>query len=81
MNLFFKKTTTPISNETKEVEAVQLWQVTWYSRHGAYSGDVEKEYEVFTSEQAAKDFADALEAAFKLLRYKHGTGVTLTKRQ
>ncbi len=80
MNLFFKKTSVPVSNEMKEVDAVQLWQVTWWSRHGAYSSDLEKEFEVFTSEQEANDFANALRAAYKLLRHTSGTEVKMEKR-
>ena len=81
MNLFFKKTSVPVSNEMKEVDAVQLWQVTWWSRRGAYSSDVEKEFEAFTSEKEANDFADALKAAYKLIRHTSGTSVNVEKRQ
>ena len=81
MKLWFKKTAVPVSNETKEVETVQLWQVMWWSRDGEYSHSLNKEFEVFTSEEEAKNFADSLRAAFKLIRYTSGTEVKLTKRQ
>jgi hypothetical protein len=81
MNLFFKKTSVPVSNEMKEVDAVQLWQVTWWSRHGEYSSDLEKEFEVFTSEKEANEFAEALRAAYKLVRHTSRIGVNVEKRQ
>lgn len=78
--LFFKKTEVPISNKVKEVETVQLWVVTWYSRYGPYSGDVQKEYEAFTSEEEANTFAESLRNAFKLIRHTNINGVYVEKR-
>jgi len=80
MRLFFKKTAVPVLNEVREVETVQLWQVTWYSRRGRWDSDIEKEYEVFTSEEAANDFAQSLRNAFKLLRFTYGNEVYVEKR-
>ncbi len=54
--MWFKKLTVPDSNKTKEVEAVQLWEVKWISRYGPYSSDIKQEVEVFTSEEKAQFF-------------------------
>lgn len=80
--MFFKskKIDVPISNETKQVDAVEFWQVQWYSRYGNFHGDIEQENEVFTNEQAAKDFAESIRNAFKLLRFTSGTKVKLFKK-
>jgi hypothetical protein len=78
--LFFKKTKTPVSDELKIVETVQLWEVQWTSRHGGFSSDTRPEFEVFTSEEAAKGFRDSLIAAFKLVKHTHGTNVDMRKR-
>lgn len=71
----WKKLIIPKSNETKEVDAVQLWIVEWVSRYGAYSGDLNREFEAFPSKEKADEFADALRKAFKLIRHTSNTGV------
>ena len=75
----FTKKLRKLLNDGKEVDAVQLWEVRWESRHGEYHGDTRPEIEVFHDEQLAKDFYDALKNAFKLVRHKSGTNVTITK--
>lgn len=79
MKLWFKKLTTPETNDTKEITVVQLWYVKWFSRDGPYSSDLNKEVEVFTSAEEANAFAESLVAAFKLLKYTSGTQVTVIK--
>jgi len=78
--LFFKKTKVPVSNDVKEIETVQLWVVSWWSRHGSYSGDVRKEYEAFTSEDEANKFAESIRNAFRLIRHTNIDGVEVEKR-
>lgn len=41
--LSFKWLTVPETNATKQVEAVQLWEVRWKSRHGEYYSDTRPE--------------------------------------
>ncbi len=77
MGLFFKTIPVPESNETKEVEAVQLWYVRWYSRYGEFHGSTRKEVECFTSKQAANEFAAALRKAFALVRHTSGDNVSV----
>ena len=79
MNLLFKWFTIPSSNETKQVEAVQLWEVRWQSRYGENSWCVQPEMECFTSEELAKEFVASLESAFKLVRHTSGTKVTIRR--
>lgn len=79
MKLFSKKLTVPNSNETKQVDAVQLWEVRWQSRYGEYHTDTQPEMECFTSEIEAKAFAESLRAAFKLIRHTRGNDVEIRK--
>ena len=79
-DLLFKKLPVPATNDLKEVDAVQLWEVRWQSRTGLYATDVRPQMEGFTSEQLATDFADALRAANKLLCHTgEGLGVTVRR--
>lgn len=77
--LWFKKLTVPFTNQTKEVDAVQLWEVRWTSRHGEYSSDVRPEMEGFTSPEEAHEFSDALRNAFKLIRHTSRTTITVAR--
>jgi hypothetical protein len=79
IGLFFKKLLVPKSNAIELVDAVQLWEVRWQSRHGAYSGDVRPEMEAFTSLDEASRFQLALENAFRLIRTTSGTKVFIEK--
>lgn len=74
-----KKITVPISNETKEVDAIQLWEVRWTSRHGQYNSDVSPEMEAFPSKDEAEEFALALRNAFKLIKHTSGNQVIVKK--
>lgn len=80
MKVWPRKLLVPETNTTKEVEAVQLWEVEWRGRVGPYHSDLRREIEVFTSEEDATHFRDALTAAFKLLRHTSDTQVTMRKR-
>ncbi len=77
--MWFKKLTVPATNETKQVDAVQMWEVRWRSRNGQYYTDTKDELECFPSEAQAKYFAAALKAAFKLIRHTSGTSVSVKK--
>lgn len=74
-----KKITVPTSNETKEVDAIQLWEVRWTSRYGSYSRDTQAEMEAFPSQNQAEEFAQALRNAFKLIKHTSENNVTVTK--
>ena len=76
---FFRKKIKFPSGQQKTVEAAETWRVSWYSRYGEYFGNTREEVEVFFSEKDAKDFADSLRNAFKLLRHKSLTTVTVKK--
>ena len=80
--MFFKKkelavahTEVPTTDETEQVECIQLWRVTWESLHrSGYSARAcaEREYEAFVLEESANKFAESLRAAMKLLRDDRG---------
>jgi len=69
------------SSKKQKVTAEDSWRVEWYSRDGKHFTDVHQEAEFFLVEQEAKDFKEALEDAFKLIRHTSGTQVTLTKNK
>jgi hypothetical protein len=79
-NVFKSTTEVPVSNETKSVEVARIWTVTWTSRHGEFSSDTKKQQKVFLSSNEAQHFAEALDAAFKLLRFTSGTKVTVEEQ-
>lgn len=69
--MWFKKLTIPKTNETKQIDAVQLWEVRWMSRYGEFSSDTRPEVEVFTSEADAIVFAESLRNAYRLIRHTY----------
>ena len=79
---FIKKVlkTSNDSRQEKKLEAVQLYYVSWYSRHGQYSSDVNRQVEAFPSKEDAEVFKKDLENAFKLIRHTSGDTVRLEKR-
>lgn len=66
--MFFKKV--KLIEDLREVDAVQLWEVRWTSRHGSFNGDTQPEIEVFDTKEGAKEFANTLEKCFKLLKFR-----------
>ena len=74
---FFKIPT----SETEEIKGLETWVVSWYSRYGAYSHDVEKCYQAFTSKENAIKFKKALEDAFKFIKHTHGDEVELKRQE
>lgn len=74
-----KKKAVPETNETVLVDAVQLWEVRWQSRHAGGHYDTQPEVEVFVSEEGAKAFATSLRNAFRLLRHTSRIEVTVEK--
>jgi len=77
--MFLKKVKVPISNEIKEINTVQLWEVRWTSRYGDFSSQTRPEIEVFTNELDAREFEIALNNAFVLIRHTSGNNVSVTK--
>ena len=63
------------------VYAHTSWTVRWQSRHNEYSSGTRPEAEVFPIKQDAEDFKQALEQAFKLIRYTSGTRVTIEENK
>ena len=70
-----KKLQVPENNENKEIESIQLWYVSWYSRFTEYSTGTEKCVEAFPSKQEADTFAESLRNAFKLIKHTSGNVV------
>ena len=78
--LLTKKIKVPQCNETREVEVIQSWAVTWYSRYGEWYENLRKETEFFFSEEEANAFAESLRKAFKLLRHTSCNIVKVEKK-
>jgi hypothetical protein len=74
LKFWTKKLETPATNETRQIDVVQLWEVRWYSMRISELGDEPRfvlsrtEVECFLSEDEAKGFRDSLIKAQKLLR-------------
>ena len=79
MSWFAKKLTVPENNDTKEIEAIQLWEVRWCSRNGEYHGCTKQELEAFPTNQEAIEFAEALRNAFRLIRHTSGNRVEVER--
>lgn len=79
MNILASWLTMPFSNRTKRVDVVETWEVRWMSRKGDYHADVRPEVVVFTSHEAAHEFAVSLKNAFSLLRHTAGAGVSVSR--
>lgn len=75
-----KKKLIATTKETQEFDAHEVWAVTWKSRYGQFSSDVEKECEFFTNEEEAIEFNERLEDAFKLIRHSSGIKVEIEAR-
>ncbi len=65
----------------KEVNAYHSWVVEWTSRHGEYSTSTRQQFEVFTSEEDAKEYKEALEQAFAFLRITSECKVSIKGNQ
>jgi len=71
MGLFrTKKIEVPTTNDTKEVDTVELWYVKWKIPVKCISSWWEDHMEAFTTKEAADEFADSLRSASKLLGHK-----------
>lgn len=74
-----KKLTVPENIFVKDVDAVQLWEVRWRSRHGEFSSDTRTEVEAFPTEDEANAFAAALRNAFALIRHTSNDYVSVKR--
>jgi hypothetical protein len=81
MRLFTKWLDVPETNNTRQIEAIQLWEVRWVSRHGEYSHSMSPEMEAFASQEEAESFAASLRNAFKLIRHTSGNRVIVKGRE
>ena len=63
--------------EKRQVDAVELWEVRWHSRHGEFSSCTQPECEVFPVKADAEAFAKALSDAFALIKHTSGTRVSI----
>jgi hypothetical protein len=52
----------------QEVNVYKMHEVRWTSRYGPYSGDIKPEIRVFPTRLEADAFAEALRAAFELVK-------------
>lgn len=76
-----KKETVIESYNTKEVEGAEVWIVSWKARHGEYSSNFRRVAKAFLSEKSARDFAESLMEAKKLLQYTEDIDIRLEKQE
>lgn len=56
------------TGETKKVDGLESWTVSWRARTGEYSGEWTMKHEVFVDKDVADDFANQLKESSKFLR-------------
>lgn len=69
------------SDDTTELETVDMWVVSWYARYGEYSGETHPCYQSFFSQEDAYALANALMNANKLIGNTSGTKVNVEKQR
>lgn len=73
MKIFTKFLDVPATNETRQIEVAQLWNVRWKSYRRGYVSedypDVHLELEAFPTREDAETFAQSLRLAAKLWRH------------
>lgn len=58
----------PNRHDPLKLDGIETWMVQWTSRQGQFSADVRSVCQAFTSKQDAKEFAESLRAAFRLVK-------------
>lgn len=81
MKLFKKKETVVTGYEKEEVDGAEVWMVSWCARYGEYSGNYRRVAKAFLSEKSARDFANSLMEAKKLLQYTENIGIKIEKQE
>jgi hypothetical protein len=69
------------SGETKEIEGIETWIVSWTKRIGEFNGDMRQCFQAFTTEDDAKALKKSLDHAHKLIGNTSGARVTIEKQQ
>lgn len=77
---FFKKKNKIAQIETKEVDGVEVWMVSWESRHGDGYYDTRRCAKAFLTEADAKDFEKSLEEAQQILQNTNSIKITIVKQ-
>ncbi len=81
MQLFKKKEAVITGYEKEIVEGAEVWIVSWDARYGEYSGNYRRVAKAFLSEKSARDFANSLMEAKKLLQYTENIGIKIEKQE
>jgi len=79
MNLFKRKMNI-FQEEKEQIDTVDMWVVSWRSRHGEYSGDTKMNFQSFFTYEDACKLKRALEDANKLIGNTSGTRVEIEQR-
>lgn len=81
MKLFKKKEAVITGYEKEIVEGAEVWMVSWDARYGEYSGNYRRVAKAFLDEKSARDFAESLMAAKRLLQYTENIGIKIEKQE
>lgn len=65
----------------KEVEGAEVWIVSWDSRYGKYSDNIQKVAKAFLLKQDAIDFAQSLYDAHALLQNTNDIHINIKKQE
>lgn len=77
---FFKRKNRVAQIEEKEVDGVEVWVVSWSSRHGDSYYDTQRCAKAFLTEDDAKDFKKSLEEAQQILQNTNSINITIVKQ-
>jgi hypothetical protein len=81
MKSIFKRNINLPTGDTEKVETMDMWVVSWHSRHGEYSGDIKKRYQSFFNEDDARKLKKALDDANKLIGNTSKIEVNIEKQK
>lgn len=62
------------------LNAYKIYEVTWLSRKGEYSSDVQPSIEIFPSREEAETFADILRKAHSILGNTNDIKINVRER-
>jgi hypothetical protein len=79
MNLLKRKINIP-KQGNEQLDTVDMWVVSWESRYGKFSGEVEMNFQSFFDYEDAFKFKRTLEDANKLIGNTSGTKVDIQKK-
>lgn len=67
--------------EVREVNGAEVYIVSWRARYGEFNSDTKRVAKAFLNRDDAKQFAESLENAHKLLQNTNSINIQIEKQQ